>query len=221
MQITGKVILHSTPRRKVILWDNPIAIADGYSVWSKPDPNTGEPIGQFAFAPIRVTDLNLQWTGTWSANSNIVRLTNEQMVFISTKQPIDGNTIKQKMNWVMDGGDGSWGAPIRASYTDSSHWMNATDIQMISAVYAGQWVEVLETRNFTINFNGKIETNVPMCLIKSYDPSQWNNPLAFQDVTAVDKGNEFNYPPVGRVKLPIWFGSDKLGWILQRWLEPQ
>lgn len=204
------------PQRQVIRWDNPISIADGYSVWAK--LINGEPGGQFAFAPICITNATLDWIGTWSANQIATRLTNAQFLDISNHQRPDPQyTLKQKMNWAANGGDGNWGSPIRATYVDSAHWYAASEIQMITAIYADQWVEILNEYTFTLPFNGS-RAPIEMYEIKTYQPDEWDHPLAFQEVTAVDAGNEFNYPPVGRVRLPIYFGADRRAFVFKRWL---
>lgn len=205
-------------RRQVILWANPVAFQDGYTVYAK--LINGEPGGQFAFAPLYVTDKNLNWVGTWSANQIATPLTNSELQIIAQHQTPDGsNTLKQKMNWLMNGGDGGWGSPLKATYPDSEHWLDAQNIKMVCAIYAGQWIEPIGEFNFTVKFNGVWQT-IPMVEIRTFPSHEWDRPSAWQEVTAVDAGNEFNYPPVGHVKLPIYFGERRV-FVFKRWLENQ
>lgn len=206
-------------RRRVIRWDNSIAIADGYSSFSKPDPNTGEPVGQFSYAPLFITEEDGTWEGTWSANQIATNLSNAQLLKIAELQIADEYTIDQKMNWLMDGGDGTWGAPIRATYDSSRNWRLATDIQMITAVYAGQCVETLEKKSFTVTFNGKTEL-IPMSRIRAFDSDLWKLPDASQLVSVVSNTNAYGERPKGLVKLPIYFGN-RIAWIFDRWLEKE
>lgn len=202
-------------RRQAILWDNRIAAQDGYTVYDK--LVNGEVMGQFAFAPMYVTDRNLVWEGTWSANQIATPLTNIELQTIAQHQTTTDATLKQKMNWVMNGGSGGWGSPLKATYIDSDHWMDAQNLRMICAIYAGQWIEPIGELNFNVKFNELFQT-IPMIEIRTFPSREWDRPSAWQEVTAVDKGNQFNYPPVGHVKLPIYFG-DRRAFVFKRWLE--
>lgn len=202
--------------RQVILWDSPIAAQDHYTVFDK--LVNGEVMGQFAFAPVFITDLNLKWVGTWSANQIASNLTNAEVLQIAQAQTFDpNNTLKSKMNWLMGGGDGAWGAPLRATYLDSSHWDQAYNIQMITAIYAGQWIEPIGEFTFDVMFDEKHQT-IPMVEIRTFPSYDWKNSSAWQEVTAVDQSNQFNYPPVGHVKVPIYFGNRR-AFVFKRWLE--
>jgi hypothetical protein len=200
-------------QRKLIKWDNPIAIADGYWVGARGN------IGQFCMCPVFVTDLDGNWAGTWAENTLATPLKSTEMLRIAAQQIPDNFTIAQKMNWLMWGGMGTWGAPMQGTFPngDSSRWMEATNIRMIATVYAGQFVNVIAHKTIMINLDGRLE-QTPMSQIRTFQPSEWGLPQAWQKVTEVDKDNIYGELPKGTVYLPIYFGN-RLAWVLDRWLE--
>jgi hypothetical protein len=218
-RITG--ILHRPPastRRTLIKWENPISIRDGYSVYARPDPITGKPVGQFAFyTPYLIDNTTGKWVGTWSANQAATILTLDQYLKIMSLQSYDsdGISLQQKVKWLTDGGNDTWGAPIRATYPDAASWALATNIKMIAAVYAGQPVEVVDHSSFTVLFNNKTET-IPMSRIHTTPPAEWTRENMML-VTAVNDSNVYYDRPQGLVRLPVWFG-DRQAWLPDRWL---
>jgi hypothetical protein len=214
MQIT--ITFPTSNIRQLIRWDNPIAIADGYCASCR--PIDGEPIGQFTMCPMYITDLAGNWENTWSENQMATPLSNAEWLQISLLQTADEYTTSQKMNWLGWGGQNTWGAPIRATYPSGDKWMEATNIKLITAVYADQFVEIIGHQNLLINFNNKTEV-VGLSQIRTYPPSEWDKPMATQFVTAVNANNEYQARPKGLVKLPIYFGN-RLAWVFDRWLVP-
>jgi hypothetical protein len=200
--------------RAIRLWSDPIMQADGY------DANLRGNVGQFAVVSPYVTH-NGVWEGTFSSNQIATPLTSADLLKISMLQTIEpGTTLQAKMNWLMYAGTGNWGAPMQANYPSSSQWAQATNIKMIAAVYAGQEVEVVERKVIRCTFNAKT-ADVPMSRIKTYAPSEWSNPRAMMLVSVVDADNRYGEMPnanVGRVRLPIWFGTGREAWLFDRWL---
>ena len=203
--------------KTVIKWDNSVAIADKYTSYDKPNPETGEPVVQFAFAPLFVTDMLGNWVGTWSANQISTPISNSFVKRISELQIPDEFTVDQKMEWLTDGADGDWGAPIRCT----ENWTTTTDARMIAAIYANQLVEVVERKIIIIDFNGKKEAT-PMSRIRTFTNADIGKthkscPQLVQKVTVVDARNNYGEKPKGTIYLPIYFG-ERLVWAMDRWL---
>jgi hypothetical protein len=216
MRVQFSFVSEPTNKRKLIKWDNPIAIQDGYSVWSR--MVDGRLTGQFCMCPVYLTDAQGNWIGGWSANSSATTISHDEMLKISDLQKVDNFTIYQKMEWLMNGGTGEWGSPMKATWNQQSEtWKDAKDIKMIAAVYAGQWVQVIVKKNIKVTFNGSTSI-IPMSQIKTFSPSEWNQPLASQLVTEVDRDNIPGENPKGVVRMPIYFGN-RIAWIFDRWLE--
>ncbi len=205
-------------RRQLITWENPIAWKYGYCAKCRPKPN-GEPQGQYSHAPVHITDAAGQWVGTYSENTLATRITNQNMRRIAAQQAPDEYTVKSKMNYAMWGGQDTWGSIMRASYANGDDWMNAQDIRMIGAVWAGQWVEVLESKTMLTTLNGIREQSL-MWRIKTYQPDEWGLPNAWQKVTSVNADNVHGEKPHGTFWFPIWLGATRLSWVFDRWLEP-
>ena len=123
------------------------------------------------------------------------------------------------MNYAMWGGQDTWGSIMRASYANGDDWMNAQDIRMIGAVWAGQWVEVLESKTMLTTLNGIREQSL-MWRIKTYQPDEWGLPNAWQKVTSVNADNEHSEKPHGTFWFPVWLGVTRISWVFDRWLEP-
>lgn len=206
--------------RQLIKWDNPIAIADGYSVWSRLVNN--QVTGQFGMCPVFITDLAGAWEHTWSSNALATSLTHDQYMQISRLQvPDANNTVDDKMNWAAWGGTGKWGSVIKATWAEIGEtWRDARGIQLLGTVYAGQLITVVERATLLIEFNGQT-TWEPMVRIQAYDPEHWSDPFATQLVTTVNRFNEYGENPRGKVRMPIYFGRDRIGWMFERWLEPK
>lgn len=175
----------------------------------------GKPMGQFAL--INVARFAGSTFVDWGGNSGSVALTLNQYLRIASLQDTD-TPVAVKVGWLMYGGQDTWGAPMKGLYPDTARWMQATNIRMISAVYAGQQVEILERKPMTVFWNGKRET-VTMCRVKDYAPDTWNaaNMILVSVVDAADRPGTMPNANVGRVKLPVWFGGYS-GWVMERWL---
>lgn len=218
MKSETKFATVTTPtRRQLIRWDNEIARIDGYCAACRPKED-GTPQGQYSMAPVHVTDLAGNWAGTYSENSLATRITNAEMLKIAALQTADTHSVSQKMNWAMDGGNNTWGQLMQATYNGGGDWQNATDIRMIAAVWAGQWVEVVERAEFITTLNDKREMT-PMSRIRTYQPDEWHLPFATQLVTSVSDRNVYSEQPKGRFWWPIYFGNRE-AWVFDRWLEP-
>ena len=204
------------PHRQLIKWSNDIAKDDGYCAACRPTPD-GKPQGQYCMAPVYITRLG-EWIGTYSENTGATRLTRAEMQRIAILQRKDECTIDEKMNWAMDGGNNTWGSIMRATYPSGSEWRDATDIQMIGAVFAGQWVEIVEHATFYTTLNGN-KGMTPMSRIRTYQPHEWYDEYATQLVTAVTKDNVYYEEPRGLFRWPIYFGYRE-AWVFDRWLEP-
>ncbi len=199
-------------RRQLIRWDHPVAIADAYCAACRPD-DLGRAQGQYSMAPVHIPG-----TGNYSENTNATPITNAEMRKIAALQIPDTYSVAQKMNWAMDGGNDTWGQIMRATYSGGNDWQNATNIRMIAAVWAGQWVEVVERAEFITTLNDKRETS-KMSRIRTYQPDEWHLPFATQLVTSVTKENVYSEQPHGRFWWPIYFGN-RAAWVFDRWLEP-
>lgn len=206
------------PRRKLITWAHPTAIADGYCAACRPKDD-GTPQGQYSMAPVHIMEFKdgkWVWINTYSENTGSTRITNSEFQKIASLQIPDEKTVDQKMVWASDGGDDTWGQIIRATYPGSD-WRSATDIKMIAAVWAGQWVEVVERATFYTNLNGN-KGMTPMSRIRTYQPHEWGEAYATQLVTAVTSENVYYERPKGYFHWPLWFGARQV-WCFDRWLE--
>lgn len=191
--------------RTVRKWGDPVMLADGYSATVR--TINGQPVGQFGLVQVYQL-VNGVYIGDMSANSTAVNLSQADVMNIALLQTADEYSIADKMNWLMNGGDGKWGSPLRATYNTSAEWYNATNIQQISAVYAGQPVEILERRTFSnVMWQGKVEASVPMSRVK---------PGTLQKVTVVDQADRYGERPKGVIWLPLKFKGE--AWLFDRWL---
>ena len=200
--------------RTLIRWDNPIALADGYGAPNRLNPATGLPIGQFAMCPLYITDQARTWVKSWAENSLATRLTPAELQKIASLQVPDTYTVKQKMGWLTAASDAQgWGSPIN---TRGEDYTVATDIRMITAVYAGQPVELTgEQMTRSVEING--HTNFELLhRVKAFSPGQWTRANA-QLVTAVSRDNVYTEMTKGKIYLPLYYG-DRQAWVLNRWL---
>lgn len=201
--------------RIVKSWGDPVMKADGYSTSVRLvlNPNTGqmERMGQFSHVVPYQPTLG---DSTWSANDLACSLTNAQLLAIASIQQDDEYSVDQKMNWLTDSGDGSWGAPIRCN----GDWLLASDARLIAGVWAGQPVELTgEHSTFLVSFNDKV-VNVPMSRIYTfYDWSHISrtHPQVVE-CTAVD-ANDRPILPHGHIYLPLVFRTGSV-WVFDRWL---
>jgi hypothetical protein len=133
---------------------------------------------------------------------------------IAALQIPDTYTVKQKMGWLTAASDAQgWGSPINTKGLD---YTVATDIRMITAVYAGQPVELTgETMTRTIELQGNVNQEL-LWKVKAFSPAQWTRENAML-VTAVSKDNVYTTNTKGKIVLPVYFG-DRSAWVLNRWL---
>lgn len=206
-------IIHSnTLFRTLIRWDAPVSLNDGYGT-----PNrlvNGQLIGQFAMCPVYLTNPDGTWVKEWSANSLATRLTPANLQQIASMQVADDYTLQQKMGWLCASSDaGGWGSPINTLGMD---YTEATSVRMITAVYAGQPVELTgESMTRPIDINGHKNFEL-LWRIKAYPPAQWKRETC-QLVTAVSANNVYTTNTKGRIVLPVYFG-DRPAYVLNRWL---
>ena len=164
---------------------------DGFDVYQR--LINGETVGQFSHRNMLVRDTIGNWHGGGSAQADFFLLTQADVMNIALLQVADEYTVKDKMNWLMNGGDGRWGSPIRAEYSSSPYWYMATNIARIGGVWAGQLMMVIGHGEFTMNIGG---------ITKSRAMSQIQ-PGTKQFVTVVDKANNYGDHPKGLIMLPV------------------
>ena len=201
--------------RFVKKWELPEMQADSYSatVRTAYNPQTGqwEPVGQFGLVSVVQFDAAGNWIGDMSANTTFCNISTLELLYIASLQTADTFTVDQKMGWLLDGGDGDWGAPMMSGSWDKTlgqTWRDAKNVKLIGAVYAGQPVTLTgERRVFRLPWNGKTE-DVPMSRIK---------PGTLQKVTVVDRANRYGEEPKGVIWLPLKFRTSSV-WIFDRWL---
>ena len=207
--------------RQLIRWDNPIALKDGYGT-----PNRlvdGKLIGQFCMCPVYLTHPDGAWVKSWAENSLAAKLTPANLRQIESMQIEDvaggiTYTVKQKMGWLCAAStaDG-WGSPINTRGVD---YTAATEVKMITAVYAGQPLELTgETMTRPIDINGHKNFEL-LWRIKAYPPSQWTRATS-QLVTAASASNNHTENTKGKIVLPVFFGDTRPAWVMNRWLVPQ
>lgn len=201
--------------RTLIKWDNTIALRDGYGTLNR--LVNGELMGQFAMCPIYLTNPDGTWVKSWAENSLASRLTPANLLRIAAMQIEDSHTVKQKMGWLCaasSAGDG-WGSPINTRGVD---FATATDIKMITAVYAGQPLELTgESMVRQVDING--HTNMELLWrIREFLPAEWTRGNC-QIVTAVSATNNYTENTKGRIVLPVYFGG-RAAYVLDRWLVP-
>lgn len=212
LHFTIRPITQSTNRlRQLRPWGDPVMFADTYSVFVR--TINGQPIGQFSMVVPYMLDKSGNWLGDWSANTLSMPITHDQIMQIASIQVADDYTVDQKMGWLNGGGDGKWGFPMKSSL----EWEIATDLRLIGAIWAGQWVEIIDHAVFTVNFNGKFET-IPMSRIKTFDdwPNLSRKHPQVQEVTAVDK-QDSPILPKGHIWMPVLLKGAS-NWVFDRWL---
>lgn len=201
------VTSESTPNRRTVKpWGTPDMTADSYSVFAR--LVNGKPVGQFSLVQVYQTDDAGNYIGDMGANSTARNITHDELMYIASLQrPSNGFTLDQVMGWLLYGGDDTWGAPMRGTWGEGETWRDARDVKMIACVWAGQPVEVLETKTFyNVVWQGKVESSVEMCRIKTG---------TIVEVTAV---SDTDRPilPKGHIYLPLWFRATP--WVFRRWL---
>lgn len=196
---------NATPNlRTVKPWGDPVMTADSYSVAKR--LINGQVVGQFSLVQVYQTDA-LGFIGDMGANTTARNVTSSELMYIASLQAADEFTVDQKMVWLLGGGNGKWGSPMRGEWGAGETWKDARNVQMIAAVWAGQPVEVLEERTFyNVVWQGKVEPSVEMCRIKTG---------RVVEVTAVNGGDRLILPK-GHIFLPLWFRATP--WVFRRWL---
>lgn len=217
--ITGVLRRASAPPasqlyRTLIKWSSSIAIRDGYGTPNRLNPSTGQPVGQFAMCPVYLTHPDGTWVKSWAENSLATILTPTDLQRIAAMQVPDTYTVKQKMAWLCAASAvNGWGSPINTLGQD---YDVATSVRMITAVYAGQPVELTgEKMVRTIEINGNSNFEL-LHRVKVYNPSQWTRANC-QLVTAVSAQNNYTEFTKGRIVLPVYFG-DRPAYVMERWL---
>lgn len=203
------------------LWgDDPQVVADNYSVFRR--LINGEPVAQFSHFQPYMLDYNGMWVGSWVSNDLYYRHDTASLMKIAALQ--NAANLQQVMNWLMYGGQGTWGAVMAGEYPTGAQWAEAINIRQIGAVYAGQLVEIVERRTFaSVSYNGKVEDAIPMSRIRTFDPSQdWGktnatHPHLVHEVTCVTKDDQPMHAPVGVVYLPLVFRHASI-WLMDRHL---
>ena len=211
--------IHTTPQvslvRYVKKWEDPFMRAESYSatVRTALNPATGqwEPIGQFGLVSVVQFNDADQWIGDMSANSTFCNISTADLLYIGSLQKPDTFTVDQKMGWLLDGGDGDWGAPMMSGSWDKAlgqTWRDAKNVKLIGAVYAGQPVTLTgEKRVFRLTWNGKTEDTI-LCRIQTG---------TLQKVTVVDKADRYGEEPKGVIWLPLKFRTSRV-YIPEKWL---
>jgi hypothetical protein len=201
-------------QRTLIRWDNPIAISDGYCTDAR--RVNGELIGQFSMAPLYITHPDGEWVKSWAENSLATRLTPADLLKIASMQIADTYSVEQKMGWLCAASlSNGWGSPIN---TKGEDYTVATDIRMITAVYAGQPVELTgESMTRTFDLNGNIKQEL-LWRVSARPPAAWTRANC-QTVTAVSKNNVYTTNTKGHIVLPLYYG-DRKAYVLDRWLVP-
>ena len=189
-------------------WEEDPMPADSFSAKLRGD------VGQFSFIPFYIIDANGKWCGDWSANNNFSYLTHNDMMALADMQIADEFTVEQKMNWLTWDGLDQWGSPMRCVPVNgtSTKWSTAKYVKSIGAAWAGQRVEVIGHKTFTVNYNDVIQ-DVPMSEMRMFSRADWGKthkdyPHLVQKVTVVDRANRYGESPKGTIYMPVGFGTD-------------
>ena len=183
----------------------------------------GVRMGQFSHIVPVMLDSNGNQIADGSANTLFSNISATDWQKIAALQIPDTKTLDQKMQWLTMGGSGYWGAPMRADYSPSSNWRNATNIDLIGGIWAGQQVEILETRIFAaIRYNAQIYTTVTLHRIRTFQSGDWGktyftHPWLVQKVTAVS-ADDSPLEPQGVVYLPLILTRAASCWVFPEWL---
>ena len=182
-------------------------------------------VDQFSYYSPYITDAAGKWVGDWSVNNLYSFLTHADMRKIYAMQPTDEFTPAQKMSYLCAWGD-SWGNPMRVP--GGYAWDVAPSVKMIGAYYAGQQVEVLETKDLLIDYMGE-KKYTTMCRVRAFSRADFGttNPCLVHTMTGVSRDNVYRERVKGIVKLPVALGSDftfaggfkpAAWWLMERWL---
>lgn len=182
-------------------------------------------VDQFGYYSPYITDAAGNWVGDWSANNLWSYLTHADMLKIRDMQVTDEFTPEQKMAYLCSWGDG-WGSPMRVP--GSLPWDTAPLVKMIAAYYAGQQVEVLETKELLVDYMGG-RKYTPMSRVRSFARADFgvNKPGLVHTMTGVSVNNTYRERVKGLVRLPVALGADfqfaggfqpAQWWLMDSWL---
>jgi len=183
----------------------------------------GQRMGQFSHIVPVMLDANGNQIADGSANTLFSNISAAEYQKIAALQIPDSKSVDAKMQWLTNGGNGQWGCPMRATYNPSANWRNATDIDLIGGVWAGQQVEILESRIFAaVRYNNKTYTTVTLYRIRTFQPADWGktyatHPWLVQKVTAVS-ADDTPLEPQGVVYLPLILTRAASCWVFGEWL---
>ena len=179
--------------------------------------------GQFSHIVPVMLDANGNQIADGSANTLFSNISPAEYQKIAALQIPDSKSVDAKMQWLTNGGNGQWGCPMRATYNPSANWRNATDIDLIGGVWAGQQVEILESRIFpSIRYNNAQYAGISLHRIRTFQPADWgktyaSHPHLVQKVTAVS-ADDTPLEPQGIVYLPLILSRAASCWIFSEWL---
>lgn len=184
----------------------------------------GKPMGQFShYVPVML-DAGGKQIINFSANQLPSTLNNAEWRKILALQEADEKTVAQKGRWLTNGGDGGWGSPMRAVYASSELYETPATVDLIAGIWAGQQVEILESRTFPkIAYNNDmVFTNVTMHRIRTFTDADWGktfttHPHLVPMLSAVDGGDR-PIKPQGIIYMPIIFRRAASCWVFREWL---
>lgn len=202
-------------------WGADMAAFD-YSVMRK--LVNGKPMGQFShYVPVFL-DAGGQQIINFSANQFFSTLNNAEWLKILALQIADEKTVAQKAGWLTNGGDGQWGSPMRALYANSAAYRTPATVDLIGALWAGQQVEILESRTFPkIQYNNDmVFTNVTLHRVRTFTDADWGktfftHPQIVPMLSAVDGGDK-PIKPQGTIYMPVIFRRAASCWVFREWL---
>lgn len=197
-------------------------------------------VDQFGYYSPYILDAAGKWVNDWAVNNLYSWLTHSDMLKIAAMQEPDEYTVEQKMNYLCVWGD-SWGNPMRVP--GGYAWDEAPAVKLIGAYYAGQKVEVLETKEMLIDYMGT-KTYTRMVRVRTFQqrdikddegniitPADWGkthatHPHLVHIMTGVSRTNTYREIVKGKVYLPVALsGFDFAGsfvpashWLMERWL---
>lgn len=187
--------------------------------WAElPDYNE-DGVDQFEYIKVYQLDETGKYIGDMSANNIGATLSHADVVKIADMQIEDEFTVSQKMAWCTFGDQPRWGGVMRVmeDYT----WQNSPQVRIVGCVYAGNLVEVLETRTFPNVLYDNVRADVPMIRIRTFTDADWgktfaSDPHLIHSVHAVGR-DDIEHKPKGNVYLPLIFPHDSV-WVFDRWL---
>ena len=202
MNLNITLVKDTNTLRTLRPWGDPVMLADSYSATVRTHPITGEPVGQFSFLPVFYRDASGSFSGTGSANSNFFNMTTANVNRIAALQRDDAFSVAQKMSYLTDGGDNTWGNVMRCT----GDWRTATDTRFIGVVWAGQIVKVLGYETYRVTMNNKTEDAL-LARIETFTAGDWvkthaEYPWLIQKYTCVDAGDRIDNPK-GNIYLPV------------------